>query len=196
MPVNLRERSGCSTRATVLTCAAMRGIQYCRAFLFIFVAAGAFAIACGGSTTPAEVPDEDTDREKRWDSVEANNETTGEQGPQSESGESTSASEPEFTDGMSVNEAINAVPQGTERVNIEEEELSRPLLDGKLYEPCKPKPNQHFTVRVAIWDGRAVGIDVTPQPKNDALAACVKEQVRTVTWRGAVKSLNTVEYNY
>lgn len=120
----------------------------------------------------------------------------GEEAPSEEPNPEASAAEPEFKEGMSVDEAINAVPQGTPRVNVEQEALSQPLLDVKLYEPCKLKPNSHFKLRVAIWDGRAVGIDVETQPKNEQLADCVKQQVRQVQWKDKVKSLNTVEFAY
>jgi hypothetical protein len=151
------------------------------------------AAGCGGSAPSAEVPDEPAiEREAR---------ETEESDPASEetaepSEEKPAAGEPEFRDDMSVDEAIAAVPQGTSRVNLDEEALARPLLDTKLYEPCKPKPNQRFSVRVAIWDGRAVAVDVTAQPKNDTLVACVKERIRTIEWREKAKSLNTVNFNY
>jgi hypothetical protein len=104
--------------------------------------------------------------------------------------------DPEFRAGMTVNEAINAVPQGTERVNVDQEALEAPLVRQELYEPCKLTPSQHFKLRVAVWDGRAVGVDIETQPKNEKLAACLREQVEGVRWPSKAKSLNTVEYAY
>ena len=106
------------------------------------------------------------------------------------------AQEPEFKEGMTVDEAIAAVPQGVERVNVDQESLGKPLMDEKLYEPCKLKPTQHFKLRVAVWDGRAVGMDVTSQPVNKKLEECVKEQIAKLSWTKKVKSLNTVEYGF
>ena len=98
---------------------------------------------------------------------------------------------------MSVDEAVSAVPQGHERANIEQAALGKPLSDMKLYEPCGAKDKQHAKIRVAVWDGRAVGIDVSVTPKPDAkLAECIKAQIRTVTWRDKAKSLNTVEFAF
>lgn len=105
-----------------------------------------------------------------------------------------SLEEPKFTPGMSVDEAIAAVPKGWEYSGIEPDALGAPLADLKLYEPCKLTPAQHFQMRVAIWDGRAVGIDV--KSANKKLASCIKDQVAQVTWRNKVKAINTVDYAY
>jgi hypothetical protein len=105
------------------------------------------------------------------------------------------APEPQFTDGMSVADAIKAVPQGAERANIDQETLSRPIQDFAVYEPCKPG-SEKVKMKIAVWDGKAVGIDVTTTPKNDKLAACVKDRLKTLTWQAHVKSLNTVEYSF
>jgi hypothetical protein len=97
---------------------------------------------------------------------------------------------------MSVDEAINAVPQGSERANLDTAALSQPISDMKLYDPCAAKPTEHVKIRVAVWDGRAVGVDVATTPSNSKLAECVKEQIRNVKWRDKEKSLNTVEFAF
>jgi hypothetical protein len=146
---------------------------------------------CGGSSPPAEAPDP----------VLAEPEPEPEPAPELEEPAETAptesaGAEPEFNEGMSVDEAINAVPQGSERVNVDPDELGKPLTDMKVYEPCKAKPNEHAKIRVAIWDGRAVGIDVETTPKNDKLAECIKEQIRALSWKDKVRSLNTVEFAF
>ena len=108
--------------------------------------------------------------------------------------EKPAAPEPVFADG-SVADAIKAVPVGSERANIDQETLSVPIKDFAVYEPCKPGA-AHIKMKIAIWDGKAVGIDVTTTPKNEKLATCIKSQVRTLTWKAHVKSLNTVEYSF
>ena len=108
-------------------------------------------------------------------------------------GDSTSPpGEPQFTPGMSVDDAI-AAASGTERLNIDPEALGAPLTDPKLYEPCKLKPSDHFDLRVAVWNGRAVGIDL--DTKNEALKQCLTQQLLQLKWPDKVKSLNTVEYS-
>jgi hypothetical protein len=105
------------------------------------------------------------------------------------------AVEPQFTEGMSVADAIKAVPVGSERANIDQETLSTPIKDFDVYEPCKPGA-AHIKMKIAVWDGKAVGLDVTSTPKNDKLVACVKDRLRSLTWKAHVKSLNTVEYSF
>ena len=103
--------------------------------------------------------------------------------------------EPVFADNMSVDEAIRAVPPGAERRNIDQETLGKPLQDLSIYESCKPG-SARFKVRVAVWNGKAVGIDLTVTPKNEKLADCIKGKIREVTWEKKVKSLNTIEYQF
>lgn len=150
--------------------------------------------ACGGSTPPpeeptntVESPTETPPAEEPKPDAEANEEKPPEKPAE--------VADPEFKEGGSVDEAIKAVPQGTPRLNIETEELSKPLMDGKLYEPCKVG-SAHFKVKVAVWNGKAVGIDLTTTPNNPKLADCIKGRIREVTWKDKVKSLNTVEYQF
>jgi hypothetical protein len=103
--------------------------------------------------------------------------------------------EPQFTDGMSVAEAIKAVPQGAERANIDQETLSKPIQDFAVYDPCKPG-TAHIKMKIAVWDGKAVGLDVTATPKNEKLVTCIKDRLKTLKWQAHVKSLNTVEYSF
>ena len=102
--------------------------------------------------------------------------------------------EPNFTPDMSVEDAIKAIPQSAERVNVDQETLSKPLQDEGLYEPCKPG-STHFTLRIAVWRGKAVAIDLTTTPKSPKLAECLKGRIRDLTWSAKVPSLNTVEYS-
>jgi hypothetical protein len=157
--------------------------------------------ACGASTPPPEEPASEMAAVDSSDDVEQT--AAGEKGSGSDGTSETDAPQsappaaataaPEFKDGMSVDEAMKAVPQGTATVNIEQEALSRPLMDEKVYEPCKLGA-AHFKLKVAVWDGKAVGIDATTTPKNEKLAQCIKSQVAGLTWPDKVKSLNTVEY--
>ena len=101
--------------------------------------------------------------------------------------------EPIFTDDMSVAEAEKAVPPGVERRNIDQETLGKPLQDLAVYEPCKPG-SARVKIRVTVWNGKAVGLDVTSTPKNDKLTGCIKERIRGLTWEAKVRSLNTIEF--
>ena len=104
--------------------------------------------------------------------------------------------EPEFKDGMSVNDAINAIPQGYERITIEQEALDQPLLNPEFYKPCKLAASQHFTIKFAVWDGRAVGIDIKTTPASTKAESCLLGLVKANVWRDKVRSLNisTVQF--
>ena len=86
-----------------------------------------------------------------------------------------------------------AVPKGTPRANIDPDRLAEPLQQTSVYEPCKVG-SQHFSVRVAVWAGQAVGVDVTTP--NKKLADCIDKQVRALKWPDKVRSLNTVEFKF
>ena len=100
------------------------------------------------------------------------------------------ATEPSFKEGMSVNDAINAIPQGLPRVNIDQEDLNRPLMEPDFYKSCKLSAAQHFTIKFAVWEGRAVGIDTTTQPVNKNMEKCLHGLIAGYTWKDKVKSLN------
>lgn len=145
--------------------------------------------ACS-KTPPAESPDEassepleestaaDTPAEASADSAE----------PESEA--------PAFKPGMTVEEAVAAVPSTAQRIQIEDEALAEPLKHPEVYEPCKLKGHQHFTVRVAVWQGKAVGLDVTTKPDSDELKSCLRTQIEALEWDDKVASLNTVEFSF
>ncbi len=144
------------------------------------------AAACAGSTPSA---DSAVDENSSADGST----TSGEEGSRDAKPEAKATPEPQFTDNMSVEEAIQAVPSGIERANIDQETLGKPLQDPALYEPCKPGSTR-VKLRVAIWLGKAVGIDVAATPKNDKIASCIRGRIAEVTWEKKVKSLNTIEF--
>ena len=151
--------------------------------------------SCGGSTPPPAEPVTTVEAPTEAPPPDPNPE--GEPAEEAPPKEKVGANvpDPEFKENGSVDEAIKAVPQGTPRLNVETEALSKPLMDGKLYEPCK-LGSAHFKVKVAVWNGKAVGIDLSTTPNNPKLAECLKGRVREVTWDDKVKSLNTVEYQF
>lgn len=114
----------------------------------------------------------------------------------SESADGAPSEEPKFVPGMSVLEANNAVSMNAPRLEVEQDRLAEPLMDPKTYEPCKLQSQSHFKVTVAVWDGKAVGLDLTTTPKNEELEECLIGQFRALTWPDRVKSLNTVEYSF
>jgi hypothetical protein len=151
--------------------------------------------ACGGSTPPAEDPSsaEPTSNTVTPPPAPTSDEDTPKADAESKP-KKEEVTEPTFTDDMTVEQAIKAIPQGTERVNVDQETLSKPLQEESLYAPCKAG-STHFTFKIAVWRGKAVAIDMTTSPKSPKLAECLKTQIRAITWPAKVPSLNTVEYS-
>jgi hypothetical protein len=191
--LDLSTRAGLSSRA-------MAGRIEC----LLGVLGISVCVACGGSGKDAESPtdeygvpvgEEEEDDYDEVDQPSIPSDGSASKGADEEEEETKKPPpEPEFTEGMSVNEAMNAVPPGIERLNIDQEVLGRPLADPKTYEPCKLRAQDHFKLKVAIWDGRAVGIDI--EAKNKKLAECIRQQISQLKWRDKAKSLNTVEYEF
>lgn len=148
------------------------------------------AWGCGGTQPPAEPAPQAIEEPEPIAPVEDAEE------PAPEPVVERPSVEPEFRPGMSVREAIDAVPQSADRINIDQETLAEPLLRMELYEPCALRPNQRFRVHVAVWNGQAVGVDVTTTPNHPQAADCIRKQVESVAWVDKVKSLNTVEFSY
>jgi hypothetical protein len=170
-----------------------------RAWLFLLMAS--LAAACAGKSKPSSrAPERDESSYYDDSSSSSPHEQRSDEASEESSGSMTKVgkqepAEPVFSDGMSVDEAIRAVPPGAERRNIDQETLGKPLQDLSIYEACKPG-SARFKVRVAVWNGKAVGIDLTVTPKNEKLADCIKGKIREVTWEKKVKSLNTIEYQF
>jgi hypothetical protein len=161
---------------------------------------GLVLLACGGSQPPpadvsSEAPSEAAPVEASKPEAEST-ETEGSDEPAPPKAENPEPKAPEFKENGTVDEAIAAVPPGSERLNLDQETLAKPLQDMTLYEPCKPAPNARIKFRVAVWDGKVVGLDLTATPKNPKLEECLKGRLREVTWKDKVPALNTVEYSF
>ncbi len=165
-------------------------------WIVAIVSCALFAGACGGSTPPAS--DASASNAPVVPEKPEVTPPTDEDAPKAEAepkkAPKEDVPEPTFTPDMSVEDAIKAIPQSTERLNVDQETLSKPLEEQSLYEPCKPGTT-HFTLRVAVWRGKAVAIDLNTTPKNPKLAECLKGRIREITWPAKVPSLNTVEYS-
>jgi hypothetical protein len=154
-------------------------------------------LACGGEQKQPEIPpppppgaEEAPDPE--WDTGDAPPAADEEPAPEPSTA-ATERKEPEFKPGMSVNEAIAAVPSHYEFVGIEQEVLAKPLQNLDTFKECKVTQNDHFKVKLAVWDGKVVGADVTAAP---AKKECIDRVVRAIEYKEREKSINTVEYAF
>jgi hypothetical protein len=101
----------------------------------------------------------------------------------------------EFPPHATVDQAIKAIPQGQPRTNMADDALRAPLLDLKRYDACKVPRSTKVTMTVAVYDGAAVGADISSKPKNAKIEECVDGVVRGMTW-SKVPSLNTVNVSF
>ncbi len=157
------------------------------------------AVACGGEKKepqfppPAPASSGEERPDPSWDTGENRNyEPEPEPEPEPKSGEEE-LEKPEFKPGMSVNEAISAVPSYYDYVGIDQEVLAKPLTNPDTYKECNVTPNDHFKVKIAVWNGKVVGADVEATPaKKD----CLDRVVRSIEYKEQVESINTVEYSF
>jgi hypothetical protein len=157
--------------------------------------------SCGGSEPRPTIPssddsDEEEAADESWETGRAPSpDATEEEADEPKEESEEVRKEPEFTPGMSVNEAIAAVPSHYEYVGIEQEVLAKPLTNIETYKDCKISQSTHFTVKIAVWNGRVVGADVETKG-NKALAACIDEVVRKLEYKEQVEAINTVEFSF
>lgn len=170
----------------------MKG-RYLRLVLFCALTAGCAGTGERSANSPSSDGSDDVEESSSPSPSSERSESSEESSAPSKVTDTKEVPEPQFSDDMSVEDAIKAVPPGVERRNIDQETLGKPLQDLAVYEPCKPG-GARVKLRVAVWNGKAVGLDVTTTPKNDKLAGCIKERIRGLTWDAKVRSLNTIEY--
>jgi hypothetical protein len=101
----------------------------------------------------------------------------------------------DFPPHAGVEQAIAAVPQGAPRMNMSNDVLQKPLLELNRYDKCKVPRATKVTMTVAVYDGAAVGVDVTTKPKNGKIEECLDGVVRGMSW-DKVPSLNQVTVNF
>ncbi len=155
---------------------------------------------CGGGEQPPPAvpppPPADTTVEAAdpsWDTGEGT--SADEPPPEPEpSAEPAERKEPEFKPGMSVNDAISAVPSDYDYIGLDQEVLAKPLMDIETYKECQITPNDHFKVKIAIWMGKVVGADV--KAATPAKTECIERVVRALEYKEQVESINTVEYSF
>jgi hypothetical protein len=143
------------------------------------------------NTAPAETPRAGADAEdSKAKSLAATSASTS-----TPSSSTPAPAKIDFPPHATVEQAIKAIPQGQPRMNMADDALRAPLLDLKRYDKCKVPRSTKVTMNVAVYDGAAVGADISSKPKNAKIEECVDEIVRGMTW-SKVPSLNTVNASF
>lgn len=162
------------------------------------VAVALVVSGCGGSTSEPRYPTEPSAKEEAadpgWETEDPSEQSTEPEPPSDPEPPSGERKKPEFTDGMTVDQAIAAVPEDYEYVGLDQDVLAKPLTQIDTYQECKVKQSDKFKVRIAVWDGKVVGANVTSN--NKALAQCIDTVVRRLEYKDRVESINTVEYSF
>lgn len=154
-------------------------------------------VGCGGGTPEPEYPNGPPPKEEAADPSWETGEPNAQNNERTEVPEEQPTGErkkPEFTEGMTVDAAIAAVPEDYEYIGLDQDVLAKPLTQLDTYKDCKVKQSDKFKVRIAVWDGKVVGANVTSN--NKALAQCIDGVVRNLEYKDRVESINTVEYSF
>jgi len=61
-------------------------------------------------------------------------------------------------------------------------QLSAPMRNASFISGCGAPDSMKVTVKVAIKNGRAVGVSVYPNPPNPQVAGCIDRHVRGLAW--------------
>lgn len=94
--------------------------------------------------------------------------------------------------GMSYDDALN---QGSEinmgagggGPDLSNAELHAPMANAAFISGCGAPNDMKVTVRVAVKNGRAIGVSVSTNPPNGGVASCVDRHVRGLTWKSSPK---------
>lgn len=157
----------------------------------------ALCVACGGSQKKAHDAGSEAEAMPELTMTEPETVDAERAEPETESTDGAEKADgPQFEPGMSVEEASSTAPFAVNAVEVPILELEAPLMKSSLYKPCSIPSTQKYKVRAAVYQGKAVGIDVTTEPANEKVEACVREQVEAVEWSVNEKSINIVELSF
>ncbi len=92
-------------------------------------------------------------------------------------------------DTTSYEDALNSVSSNLEKVDQYGHASGSDLTDAQLLIPisqvfptCGVPDNMKVTVKVAVKDGRAVGVSVETNPVDGRIASCIDRHVRKLSW--------------
>lgn len=89
-----------------------------------------------------------------------------------------------YDDALAVPEDLDAVQSAPELSNAE---LSEPLSNPTFLTSCGATDSMVVMIKVAIRNGKAMGVTVATRPASPEVAACVDKAVRQLSWPPSAK---------
>lgn len=77
---------------------------------------------------------------------------------------------------------LELAPGAAAAPDLSDAELSGPMRSGAFLDACGVPASMKVTVKVAIRQGRAVGVSAYPAPANREMAWCIERHVRALSW--------------
>lgn len=75
-----------------------------------------------------------------------------------------------------------AIGSGKGEPDLSDAQLTGPLKNAKFVSGCGAPSDMTIAVKVAIKNGRAVGVSVYPNPPNPGVASCIDHAIRGLSW--------------
>jgi hypothetical protein len=82
---------------------------------------------------------------------------------------------------------LNLAPGTKDVPDLTDAELAGPMRDGTFLDACEVPSSTHVTVKVAIRNGRAVGVSAYAVPASREIAWCIERYVRGLQWPSNAK---------
>jgi hypothetical protein len=82
---------------------------------------------------------------------------------------------------------LSLAPGTKDAPDLTDAELAGPMREGTFLDACGVPSSTHVTVKVAIRNGRAVGVSVYAVPPHREIGWCVERQVRGLQWPSNAK---------
>lgn len=82
---------------------------------------------------------------------------------------------------------LNLAPGRKDVPDLTDGQLAGPMRDGTFLDACGVPSSMKVTVKVAIRNGRAVGVSVYAAPPNREIGWCVERRVRGLQWPSSAK---------
>lgn len=124
-------------------------------------------LACGADSAPPP---------KQPDAVKPTSTTSTR--PRVESGRSHSTG-PTYEEALAEPEDVMALRGERELTN---EELTAPMKSPTFLNSCNAPDSMSVTVKVAVRDGKALGVSVSTTPDDPTVAECIDSAIRNLTW--------------